>query len=567
MTDYNAIEFPLPEFYVPELTSSLDDGLERWGEYALYSPDDLVPIGAEVGTRNIVDAPSDDYNAVQFPDWSSELFGRILVVPKRLDLGNVLSDQSREVEVANLFLTDVELQALSTDVLGLTLVNDPVTGSPPTPLTISPFGSFVLEVAIEADGPATIDGDITFTFDVYPLDVPVTGTRVIVFAFRPLIPIREMLEWKTDIIEAYDGTEQRAALRQAPVTRLTMSFIRELLSDNQIRQLFFDWLPRPFAVPLWFEAERTTAGITSGDLTVNIDTTRGRFAAGQLVFIYADDQTYEAIEVESLTDTSVTLVTGVVGNYPSQTIVTPVMVAYAKTVPNSSRIPNVMTQHTVEFTEIEPTKTADAMGASVYDGQILMDDCNLSVSGEADGWDRPVTVLDSGSGRVLQFSRMDYSRFRTRKVWRVFSQEDIWRIRRLLHYLNGSRDTFFLPSFRADFTVTATIGPASASMRVVNTGYSKFSRGRRPFGEVRITRTVGLPIVRSITSITSITEDGSEELITVDAPFDNSFAITVPEIVRAEFVYYVRISDDTAEFVHDRLGQAEITINLVGVKE
>lgn len=564
MTAYDGYLFPLPGLYQQDLTGSLDDGIEPPGAVTLATLDEVAVITGTVGARASTPRQSHALGGHIHPAWDGLLFGHILIIPDRLDLGNILSNQTRTLEIANLYTTEREWLSAITDVVGLTFNNLPAFGSPPSPYLLPSFGSFLLQVGIAADGPASIDGTITLDFDVGPQDVPVTGQRVVLWPFQPMPEIVETLQWRTDVLEAYDGTEQRMSLRTVPRQVLRMNFIKFDAIERRARGLLFDWLARVFALPLWFEARRTTAPASIGATTISVDTASGDFRVGGLVFIYASDEAYEALEVEAINASDIEVASELTRAYPAGTLVMPATTCFAKTVPATPRLPGGGSAYAMEFTSIEGGDLSSTAGSSTYDGKVILDDGNLVDAGASDAWDRPVIVLDNDSGRVYQTSRTDRSRFRTRKQWDSPTLSETWRIRQLLHALAGSRVSFWLPSFRADLQLTDTIGPAGTTFRVEECGYSTFIQSRTPFADVRLVLVDGTAIVRRVTGAVV---DGAEEVLTVSAAFDPLAPITVAQVERIELVNLCRIADDAAEIVHRRLGDASVTIAVVSCKE
>lgn len=564
MTAYDGFLFPLPDLYQQELSSSLDDGIDPPGAIALATLDEVATITGTVGQRSSTPRQSHALTGHVHPAWDDLLFGHILIIPSRLDLGNILSNQTRTLEIANLYLTEREWISAVTGVAGLTFNNLPAFGSPPSPYLLPSFGSFLLQVGISADGPASIDGTITLDFDVGPQDVPVTGQRVVLWPFQPQPEIQETLEWATNVMEAYDGTEQRMTIRTTPRQRLRMNFIKFAAVERRAKALLFDWLARVFALPLWFEARRTTAPSTVGATSISVDTAAGDFRATGLVFVYSSDTAYEAAEIEAVNASSLDLASELTLAYPTGTLVMPARTVYAKSVPSTPRLPGGGSVYAMEFVTIVGNDLASTSGSSAYDSKVLLDDCNLVESGDSDAWERPVIVLDTDSGRIYQTSRVDRSRFRTRKVWDSPSLAETWRIRQLLHAMAGSRVSFWLPSFRADLVLAATIGPAATTFRVEECGYTALMQSRTPFADVRLVLVDGTAIVRRVTDSEV---DGAQEVLTIDSAFDPLAPITAAEVERIEFVNLVRISDDKAEIQHRRLGDASVSIAVVTCKE
>lgn len=559
MTTHAAYVYPLPEIIRLDLSDSFDAGFERPAAHALVTVDyPTIVTHAHVlaGWRTRTHA------AYVFPDWSSFLFDHVLTRPASIALGSVLSNQTRTIEFANLSAEPVELEALTTDIIGLTFVN-----APSLPLTIPPFGSFTLEVAIDADGPATIDGDIVATFsNGETITIAVSGVRLILFQYQPQLPIAETLEFKSDVLVAVDGTEQRITIRNAPRSRLAYAVILDHRSDGELRGKLFDWLARSFVVPFWPEARRLSAAAAAAAESIAVSTAAGDFRVGGLAFIWSGNEACEALEIEGIAAGSLSLASGLTRAYPIGALVMPARLAFAQTVPAAPRIPRDLTQYQIEFVTTDNVNLADVTGAALYDGRVILDDCNLIVAGEADGYERTVLVLDNDSGRVWQTSKVDRSRFRTKKVWDCPSQADLWRVRRLLHYFAGSRRAFWLPTFREDMRLTDTIGPSATTFEIEAIGFTAFYQARRPFADVRLVKNDGATIIRRVTGAHVDASDASVEVITIASAFAAG-AIAPADVSRIEFVLLVRIADDTASLTHNRLGDATIEINLVSVKE
>jgi hypothetical protein len=562
MASYTGVLYPVPEFYQPPLTTSLAAGLDRPHDYQLG---EIAPAGnvlAGTVTRIVggtARTPRTGQTAYVIPTWADYLFGNILLRPPRLDLGNLLSSQTRSVEIANLYLTARVWTAASSPITGVTLNNLPAFS-----FTIPAFGSFVLQVGIAADGPVTISGSIEFDFDVVTLYLPVTGKRVVLWQFIPLVPITETLEWKTDVLEAWDGTEQRASLRAAPRQRIRMSHAKFDDIEGRVRALLFDWLARPFAIPIWWEARGLTSPASIADSTIYVPTDSADFVVGNLVMIYTSDKIFEAVEITTINPSNLVLSSQLGNAYAAGALVVPMRTAFAKTVPAQSRVVNAGSVIDVDFTTITATNHADTTGSTLYGSKVLLDDPNLFDSGINDTWDRTVKVNDSGSGRVLQTSSKDRSHYRTGKIWDAPTRAEVWRVRRLLHAFAGSRVSFFMPSFRADLKLSEQIGASSTTLRVLEASYATYMKSRRPFGDLRLVRRNGTAAVRNVIGAVV---DGAEEVLTVDSPFDATHVIDPSEVISLQFVNMFRIADDQATFLHRLAGDATVSVNLVSVKE
>jgi len=434
--------------------------------------------------------------------------------------------------------------------------------SPEFPIVLPPFGSFTIDVSIAAIGPPNINGSLTFVFDNQEIVVAITGSRVVMFPFAPQAEMNETLEWATYIIEANDGTEQRVGARITPRQRIQMSVLTQAVQDTTLRALLFDWLPRVWGIPIWWEQQSTEEAVVAGQLTIDVDTTTGDFRVGGLAMIWHAYNEFDVMEIESLTDTSLTFVVGPELDYLPGALVMPVRTAYARTPVSHNRFTSNHQFTDMEFLTLDNVDLADIAGASLYDSKVILYDPNFLPQNDFnESTDRPVVIIDNVAGRISQVSRLDRSRLKTQKRWEPATQEEVWEIRKVLHHFGGSRVSFWLPSFRDDLVVTQTIGASAGTFRVRNVGYTTFIQSRRPLADVRLTLADGTTITRHITGASI---DGDEEVLTVSANFPGS-PIPAANVVRTEFLSLVRIADDKASFTHLRAGEAIVEIKCTTV--
>lgn len=269
-------------------------------------------VGASsAGARSLVTATPAKVSrsGVRAPAHDLVWFDRIHVVPRRADLAFVLSEQSLVVEVWNAFMSRART---------LTSIGSPAAGvsiaSPPTmPLEFPASDSNVYTVLVAADGPATIDALITWTFTGVAstgTNLTLVGLRLQPFPFPPDMGqgIREAIVYLTDVIEAYDTTEQRVQLRA--IARGGMEYV-PVFTDPRDAQyanaLLQGAQARPLGVPLWQYTERLTAVAGVGATTLALSTTDVPWANGDTVFLFTDPYTWEALTVSTAGVGSLTL--------------------------------------------------------------------------------------------------------------------------------------------------------------------------------------------------------------------------------------------------------------------
>ncbi len=268
--------------------------------------------GGSAGARTHVVATPASVNraGIRGPAHDLVWFDRIHVVPRRADVAFVLSAQSLQVEVWNAFMS----RARTLTAIGISGAAGVSIDSPPaTPLDVAASDSTVYTVLIAADGAATIDDVITWYFTGVAssgTDITLVGLRLQPFPFPPDMGqgIREAIVYLTDVIEAYDTTEQRVQLRAK--ARGGMEYV-PVFTDPRDAQyanaLLQGAQAAPLGVPLWQYAERLTAGASVGATTLTLDTTDVPWASGDTLFLFADPYTWEALTVDIVGAGSLTL--------------------------------------------------------------------------------------------------------------------------------------------------------------------------------------------------------------------------------------------------------------------
>lgn len=562
MSAWTGYLIPIPETFKQTLTTSLDDGLDRWSSYEL--DDSFMAAMTIHGTRtHNGTTPRINFSKSGFvmPTYGDDLFGHWLLVPARLDMGNLLTNQARNVEIANMFLTPQDIDTVvNSGGLGVSL-----SGVPTLPKTVNSFDSIIISVSVSTEGPPNISGTIDFTFSGSdPISLPLTGTRITMFPWQPDVPVSETLEWATDTMVSANDTEQRASILLAARQRIRMTVVYdEALQWQKMHNVVFDWMPRVWGLPIWWEQRPLSAAVASGSNILPVDTNFGDFRAGGLVMVInTTDGTFEAFEIDTFTSSQINLTSLVENDYAASAMVMPVRSAYLSSTPNGNRKLNNMESMSVEFLTLDNVDIGDTTGSAFLNGLVLLDDPNAAGDSLAETWSRDITVIDGKTGRVFQSTLIDRSRVHTKKTWELNSLGDTWRVRRLLHSFRGNFNTFYLPTFREDFSPVQDITGGSTSFRTLNNGYTQFAQSRVPMNYVRLLFNDGTYLIRQITGSS---EDGLQEVITIASAFSGS-TILLSSIKRMEIVILMRIEDDKATFQHSSAGVADISINVISTK-
>lgn len=494
-----------------------------------------------------------------YQDW---WFERVLAVPGEIALGNVLSSQTRDLELLNNYR---ELA-----VSWLTFVNNAgsginVAGVPSLPSPLNPLQSVVLQVSISTQGPPTISGTLDFTLDVGGISVPVSGSRVILFPYVPERPVEESLEFLTNVLVNEDGSEQRMSLRAAPRQLLEFSVLLD--SDNErdrLNALLFDWQSRVFGVPMWWEERPLAQDAVAGTSTFFFDTAFGDFRVGGLVLLLDAYNDFEVFEISSLTATSATVLgelakdraAGVTRVVPARTAVTDRNI-------RMSRYPTGPTLFKIPFVTLDNAYVGDASAFASYNSKALVDKPNAMGGTVAEGYRREFQRLDNGTAPIQQLSGWSKSKPEFSLGLRGKSLEETWQIRQFFHYLTGRRLTFYLGTGRSDFKVLLDVADTSNQIDVEFVDFTTFYQQVTPRSDIRIVRKDGTWSAHSVVGSAVVTPNEVERLTLSPAITP---ALPVSAIERVELLTLTRLAADTVVAEHLRPGESVFAVPVIGVQ-
>jgi len=234
------------------------------------------------------------------PMHDGQWFERVHVLPRTADLGFVLSDQTIAAEVWNAFRG----RARTLTAINVTGAAGVSVDSPPAlPANVPALASSVYTVRAASQGDARIDDVVSWVFTGVPIeqtDLTLLGSRLVPFPFPPDLAggIAERVGYLTDLLEAYDGSEQRVQLRDVPVVSLEFAVLLDDPRDAQhAAALLYGWQANVFGVPFWQYANRLDADAPVGSTTLSVDTADIPWAPGDIVFLWSGPFDWEALTV------------------------------------------------------------------------------------------------------------------------------------------------------------------------------------------------------------------------------------------------------------------------------
>ncbi|MFA7087331.1 MAG: hypothetical protein WC145_11750 [Aliarcobacter sp.] len=498
--------------------------------------------------------PASAHAGVVVPHYyDADLKDKIILSTQRINLGNLVSSQTRDVYLWNTYRTTETILDLTGD--GLNGIH--LKSGPTAPFEIDGFKEAHYEVVVGTVGPPKIAGTYTWTHDTWVLVLYVIGTRVVLFPWPPLRGMLESLEWRSHVLESYDGHDYIQATRSKPRGEYEWNLMVQAGHARRFNAQMRGRHTRPFCVPHWHEARKTEVEIAEGAGTITTDTTFSDYREGGLVVLWTSPTKYEIVEVDTFTDTMITLANPVINPWPVGTTIMPGQVMQAAPTYTVGDYPVDLRSVVVRWESLDDALLASYDWPIQYQGRDVV--TGYLLSGDTVGRDfaAPQIKIDYGTGVVLHEYRYHANRAGTPDMRFHFStREQAWNFRRWLHKVRGKQTPFWISTMTPDIEITQPFGAETTSLTIKNIGYTLLLNAGDTCKHLCFRTTAGVTYCRQIVNATEV--DDNEENLILDTPF--GFIGGPDSFSTISFLYHVRLDADRIEWVWNAPTESEIIL-------
>lgn len=120
-------------------------------------------------------------------------------------------------------------------------------------------------------------------------------------------PVSETLEWMTDLLVSFNGTEEAIPLRNHPRQRFIYEIPEQPVDKLRSYIAFYNGLKLRWAIPMWTEGQ-FVGGVVINTQTIPVDTTNVDFRANSLALLYQNQDKWQVVEIASVAADSITIV-------------------------------------------------------------------------------------------------------------------------------------------------------------------------------------------------------------------------------------------------------------------
>lgn len=364
----------------------------------------------------------------------------------------------------------------------------------------------------------------------------------------PQVPVREVWEWKSNVLEAYDGTEQRIALRGAPRTMLSLSFVvtNQLLLTRLWNSLLI--ARSDFYVPEFQYATRTTQAGTLGRVYFDPAVTDVR--VGEYLYLKEYTNVHQVTAVYSDgCDLDLTI------NTAKNLLIAPMNRFFGKASPSMNRyaVSQVaeMSLEGVYNRSRSSLIRPDTSDPLTYWNSVAVLDCRPLATSLQDVVLEDNILVDNEISLLTLFNKWDEAKVQLTRQYLVerypqgctsdgLKSLDWWR--HFLQFCRGSAKKFWLPLYHEDYPIAVNPPAGTGAIVVSNPFYFQL------FVNKKLTHLwiqISSASWTHRTKVTSIGSVGSNLQLNLQNDLPDLSPIT-----RVELLLPCRLDGDSVEWEH-----------------
>jgi hypothetical protein len=437
----------------------------------------------------------------------------------------------------------------------------------------------VYTVRVDEVGPASIDAEYEFDWsgESFSPVLSVIGQRVVAFPWCYERPFREELQFKTDVLETANGSEQRVAVRKLPRQLFRVKYI---IDDDNERQralnALYGFHGKFFGVPLFHWARPLLQDASATDTTIYVDHSDADFrdttaTKEHTLILWRSPTDFEIVQVALgglATPGQIDVELPLDQSHDAdETYVVPIQFAIAKDPLKFDETQTNVITIDADWISNDYADLGDLSALSTLDGIPILgeNERNLIFKGKLpQGFRIDYDLFDSDGGDFGTVINRTVPETLTYLGMEVQTEAAAFALRKILYGLMGRQKSFWLPTFRNDFTITDDIGGADLDITFEENDFHRFAEDAPdPLGGIYIETWAGDQYFKMITATSSPV--AGEETLTIDSFLGTPVAVA--EIRKASLLVRSRFNRDRITIRHSHIGNYRLRVPVVGVKE
>ncbi|POF95099.1 hypothetical protein BGP83_09220 [Pseudomonas putida] len=479
------------------------------------------------------------HQGLEVGSWGDVFFDNVFVSPATIDAGLVIGDETFDFVIWHSYRSSLEL-------LGVTEFGGESIDLAGTKAgSVSSFVSSKYQVSLNQ---TNSDTSYRAAFDFGPAgsyNFKLTADQATVIHFQIDWGMQPELRhsYLTEVIESWNGAEQRISLRDQP--RLSATYQYGLTDADQylFSNLVGNFSGR-YLVPIWpFQCE-LAAPVSKFDSKATVTDLSAWVVPGCRVML-SDGDVWEIAMVASVVGQEVSFVDLVKKNYRSGSRLTPVSQAWIND--EASSVAHGMgvevTGASFDFDEVELLRPAPVDDFATFNDRRVLDtrpdrsrDCTLQ-------YKRLRETLDPSIGRRYIHDRIQGSIKYLQFSWRFFDQKSRKRFDDFVELECGAQGEFYVESPLVAMQLVKDVDAPTLEINIANANYKNFLKSNTFAPAIAFRLYNGTVLYRNVDS--AIQGQGNTEVVTLQEPVNN---IKMEDVEYIAPLFLGRFESD--EFAH-----------------
>jgi len=530
-------------------------------EWRAAGQDDGFSVGVETTHTMVELTPENGGFGLLHRHFLGDYYYRIYFIPEVLTVRNPIAFRPVQFFIWNAFFEENQiLNRADSGADGVENIAD--AGANFGALEVRPFDIYITD-----DAPVTISAAFDYEFILGGGIFRFETRRIAVILDRPEMPVEHAVDYKTDVLRSWDGTEQRISVISAPRQTFDLQFFLD--SETKIRSRradLFLGLGSEAAIPLWHEPANLNTATGTSDTVLQVDGALADFKDDEFVLVEDSTGNTALARVVSSDDTSITIDNPIGAEFPKNSSVYPVIRVMRMDGARVGQQPvNAgLISWEGKVVTLEPFGGRGGV-LHTYKDQPVLELVPLNNDMVSDVFGRNQEVFDYGA-KFRVYSAEEIARLAGERTFWLETYQQRQDFKVFLDAVVGMREPFFLPSFREDLFLVSQPDSGSEILRVrtdeeVGDDYYAFYFDSLAHRHLRCVTQAGI-IYLTVTEVERET-DGSLTLhLETALPVDAGANV----ISSISFMRVARLASDRVNFKHFML-DSEVTISVTTVEE
>lgn len=480
------------------------------------------------------------WQGLQAGGWGDVFFDNVFVSPATIDAGLVTGDETYEFSIWHSYRSSLEL-------LGVTeFGGESVELSGTKSGLVTSFVSSKYQVSLnQSNSNTSYRASFDFgTAGSYDFKLSASQAIVIHFPIDWSMQPELRTSYLTEVIESWNGAEQRISLRDQP--RLSSTYQYGLTDYDQY--LFGNLIGNfsgQYLVPIWPMQSELAEPVSRFDSKAIVSDLSAWVVPGCRVML-SDADTWEICLVASVVDGVVTFSDLVKKNYRSGSRIVPVSQAWvSEDVPSTAHGMDVeVTQASFDFDEVELLRPVPVDSFTIFNGRRVLDirpdrskDCTIQ-------YKRLRETLDPSIGRRYIHDRVQGAVKYLQYSWRFFDHSSRKRFDDFAELERGAQGEFYIESPLVSMSLAKDIEAATLEITIGEANYKNFLKSSTFAPAIALKLYNGTVLYRNVESATQGLDN--TEVVTLKESVEN---IQVDDVEYIAPLFLGRFESD--EFAHN----------------